>query len=190
MVETIVPVVDGDEQRRRWGAIALHATGAGAAAAVTGALLGGIGAVMRAPWGQLGPLVLIALAFIYALREGLSVPVPLPQLRRQVPEWWRTFFSPPVAALLYGIGLGPGFLTYLSFGTFTAVGAAAVVSGSPLVGTVLLAPFGVARGVALAVVSSTGGTTATLERVAESRWLHRANAAVLAVVGVTTLAAV
>jgi hypothetical protein len=72
--------------------------------------------------------------------------VPVPQLRRQVPDWWRTFFPPHVAAFLYGVGLGPGFLTHLGHGTLVVVSVAAVASGHPLVGGALLAPFGLARG--------------------------------------------
>ena len=69
---------------------------------------------------------------VYALGvliTGLRVPVP--QLRRQVPDWWRTFFGRPFAAVLYGAGLGIGFLTYLSDGTLVVVAFAALASGTP-----------------------------------------------------------
>jgi len=53
--------------------------------------------------------------------ELTPVSVPVAQLRRQVPEWWRTFFGRRVASVLYGAGLGVGFLTYLSHGTLVVV---------------------------------------------------------------------
>ncbi len=145
MVETITPVVHGGS-RSGWAvSLSLHVAGATAAAAVFGSLVGAAGALLGAPWGVAGIALVGALAAAYLARE-LGVPVPVPQLRRQVPDWWRTFFPPHVAAFLYGIGLGPGFLTYVGHGTLVVVSAAALASGRPLVGAVLLAPFGLARG--------------------------------------------
>src|SRR5262245_28888025 len=145
MVETITPVVHGGS-RSRWGiSLALHAIGAAAAAAIVGSLLAGAGALLGAPWGVGGAVLVAGAAALYVARE-LGAPVPVPQLRRQVPDWWRTFFPPQVAAFLYGLGLGPGFFTYLGHGTVVVVSVAAFVSGRPLIGAAVLAPFGLARG--------------------------------------------
>src|ERR687894_208711 len=102
MVETIAPVVHGERRSRWWAAVGLHALGATVAAAAFGALLG-------APWGAAGLTVVIAVAALYAARELFGVPVPLPDRRRQVPEWWRTFFPASISSFLYGLGLGIGF---------------------------------------------------------------------------------
>ena len=156
MVETITPVVHG----RRTGyvlAVALHTAAASTTAALTGIALGSIGMVLGAPWGSAGAAAVAGVAALYLLREVARIPVPLPNARRQVPEWWRTFFSPPVAATLYGAGLGIAFITYLSYGTFVAVAAAALVSGDPLTGALVCAPFGLARGLSVAVI---GGRSA------------------------------
>jgi hypothetical protein len=145
MVETITPVVHGGS-RSRWGvSVVVHAIGAAASAAVAGAVLAGAGGLLGAPWGVAGLGLVAMAAALYVARE-LGAPVPVPQMRRQVPDWWRTFFPSHVAAFLYGIGLGPGFLTYLSHGTFVVVSVAAFASGRPLVGAAVLAPFGLARG--------------------------------------------
>ena len=74
----------------------------------------------------------------------------VPQLRRQVPDWWREFFPWPVAAFLYGAGLGVGFFTYLSHGTLVVVALAALASGDPLVGAAIVRPFGLVRGLSAA----------------------------------------
>jgi len=106
---------------------------------------------------------------------------PIPQrqgiLRRQVPDWWRTFFPPHVAAFLYGLGLGPGFLTYLGHGTVVVVSVAAFASGRPLLGAAVLAPFGLARGLGPVLafgVRSPGDAAALVERLDRSaskpRW--------------------
>ena len=193
MVETITPVVHGGSRSRGAGSVVLHAIGAAASAAVAGALLAGAGGLLHAPWGAAGLGLVAASAALYVARE-LGAPVPVPQLRRQVPDWWRTFFPPHVAAFLYGLGLGPGFLTYLGHGTVVVVSVAAFASGRPLVGAAVLAPFGLARGLgpvlAFGVRSPSDGA-ALVERLERSasraRW-RVANAVALAAVSAAMVA--
>ncbi len=192
MVETITPVVHGGS-RERWGiSLALHAIGAAVAAAIVGSLLAGAGVLLGAPWGVPGALLVVAPAALYVARE-LGAPVPVPQLRRQVPDWWRTFFPPHVAAFLYGLGLGPGFLTYLGHGTVVVVFVAAFASGRPLLGAAVLAPFGLARGLGPVLafgVRSPGDAAALVERLhrsaSKARW-RVANALALSMVLVATV---
>ncbi|MDQ3951882.1 MAG: hypothetical protein M3279_02785 [Actinomycetota bacterium] len=181
MAETITPVVHGGRRRRYLAASAWHVVGATLSAAALGAVLGGLGALLRAPWGPATPAVVAVVAGTYLLREAFAVPIPLPDRKRQVPEWWRTFYSPAVAALLYGAGLGVGFLTYLSFGTFAAVAAGALASGDPLLGVALCAPFGIGRAVAVVAVTwrAVPDLIFRLEEVAQSRAPRLANAAAL-----------
>lgn len=181
MAETITPVVHGGKRRPYLLASALHVLGATATAAALGVALGAAGALLGAPW-EATPLVVAGAAGLYFLREAFALPIPLPDRKRQVPEWWRTFYSPSVAAFLYGAGLGVGFLTYLSFGTFAVVMAGAIASGDPLAGAVLCGAFGIARG--LAVVAVTWNGPADLEDVAGSRGPRLANALTLAAVAV------
>ena len=149
MVETITPVVHGGRKGRWAGDVALHVAGATLSAGAFGAVLGAAGAVLEAPWGRGGLLVVVAASGVYLLREAEAVSVPIPQLRRQVPEWWRTFFTAPVASFLYGAGLGIGFVTFLRHGTLVAVAAAAAAAGKPGLGALLVAPFGIARGLSV-----------------------------------------
>src|SRR5438477_3054101 len=151
MVQTITPVVHGGRHGRWLGSVAAYTFGATVSAAALGAALGGVGRLLGAPWGAAGLWALAVVAAVFSVRELFGVPIPLPNLHRQVPEWWRTFFSPPVTSFLYGLGLGVGFLTYLSFGTLVAVGAVAVASGRPLIGLAVMAPFGLARGLSVLV---------------------------------------
>ncbi|HEV2756047.1 MAG TPA: hypothetical protein VG318_09765 [Actinomycetota bacterium] len=187
MAETITPVVHGGKRRAFVTSAALHVAGAALTAAALGLVLGGFGALLRAPWGGAGAAVVAAAAGVYFLREAFSLPIPLPQRRRQVPEWWRTFFSPPVAAVLYGAGLGVGFLTYLSFGTFAAVMAGAVASGDALTGAAVCAPFGLGRSIAVVVVAAAGHPVERLDELAGSGRLRAVNAAALLAVGVAAV---
>ena len=147
MVETISPVVYGT--RTRWaGAVALHAVGAAATAAAFGAAVAAAGALLGAPWGRAGAVIVAAAGVLYLARELTGVRMPVPQLRRQVPDWWRTYFGRPLAAFLYGAGLGVGFLTFLGHGTLVVVTVGAASTGRPFLGALVMAPFGLARGLA------------------------------------------
>jgi hypothetical protein len=194
MAETIAPVVYGD--RRRWrGALALHAGGATLAAAAFGGALAWVGGLVGAPWGSAGLLAVGGAAAVYGLREVVPRAVallPVPQARRQVPDWWRTFFSWPASAALYGAGLGVGFFTYLAHGTLVVVAMGAAASGSPLLGAALLAPFGLARGmsplVARGVVTAEQGRR-LVDRLADSSVAGRRAVNAIAMGAVATAAA-
>ena len=149
MAETITPVVYGG--RVRWiVALGLHVVGAISTAALFGAASGALGSLLGAPWGRAGMVALTIVAAVYAIGEIPRATATVPQLRRQVPDWWRGFFSWPTAALLYGAGLGIGFFTYLSHGTLVVVCAAALVSGDSLIGAMVVGVFGFARGLSAA----------------------------------------
>jgi hypothetical protein len=190
MVETITPVVHGGRAGRWAASVALHTTGAVASAAAFGAILGGVGSLLGAPWEGGRALLVALVAALYLVGEATVVTVPVPQLRRQVPQWWRTFFSVPVAAFLYGAGLGVGFLTYLAHGTLVVVAVAAAASGEPLVGAALVAPFGLARGLSVLVGARArrphegSALVARLAHSASSRGWRAANVAALLAVGV------
>ena len=192
MVETITPVVYGG--RRRWAAaLVLHVIGATATAALFGAALGAVGSLLEAPWGRAGAIALGAVAGLYAVGELPRVIANVPQLRRQVPDWWREFFPWPIAATLYGAGLGIGFFTYLTHGTLVVVSFAALASGDPLVGAVVVGPFGLARGLTAAraaTVRTQDDSVRLVDRLAGSPEGRRAaaNGAALTVVAVLAIA--
>jgi len=176
MVETITPVVHGG--RARWiRAVVLHVAGATLTAAVFGAALGAIGSLLGAPWGRAGAIGVAVVALVYAIGEHQRLSVAVPQLRRQVPDWWRTYFGPSFASFLYGAGLGVGFLTFLAHGTLVVVAAAAIAIGDPAWGAVVLGSFGLARGAAIVVsrsITTEEEGAAVLDRlVARSEALRR-----------------
>src|SRR6478735_8597106 len=184
MVETIVPVVHGT---RTWMlSLALFTAGAVATAGLLGLALGA-----ALPAG--GATVAAAVA-VFALLEAAAelglVRLPLPQMRRQVPERWRERYPQPLTALLYGAGLGFGFATYLPVATLPVVAVAVAALAGPASGAAVLAAFGLGRGVALALatarVRSHEQATARIEwmgRLAGRRRLRLANAAALALLG-------
>ncbi len=140
MVETFTPAVCGSRRRQRL-ALTGFAVGAVAASALVGAALGAVGALLGT---QLAFLV-AALALLAAAREAGIVRLPLPQLRRQVPERWRSELPLPVWSVGYGIGLGLGFLTFQPVATFWVACAAAVALGKPLAAGLCFAAYGAGR---------------------------------------------
>jgi hypothetical protein len=194
MVETITPVVHG-ERRARWrAAVGLHVAGATLSAAAFGAALGLVGGALGAPWGAAGPIAVAGIAILYALREWPGLPVPIPERRRQVPEWWRTFFPWPVSSFLYGLGLGIGFLTFLRHGTLVAVAAGAAATGRPLLGLAIVAPFGLARSLTVVLAGRASDAegirrlVGALERLGRRSGLRFANLVVLLAVAATASA--
>ncbi|MFP5353103.1 MAG: hypothetical protein ACLGIB_11155 [Actinomycetota bacterium] len=178
MVETISPVVHGGRNRSYWLSIVMHVLGAAVAATLFGALLGGMGGLFGGPWGTAGTVVITITALIYLLRESLQLPIPTFDRKEQVPEWWRTFYSRPMASLLYGLSLGIGFTTYLTFGTFVVVTIAALISGNVGHGALLVGAFGVSRSVSL-IATGRIDVDSIGKRMDQGR---RTNAAVLALV--------
>jgi hypothetical protein len=195
MVETITPVVHGGRTRRWGAALALHVAGATLSAAAFGVLLALVGAALGAPWGRAGLAVVATLAATYLLAEVAGLRIPVPQLRRQVPAWWRSFFPLAPAALLYGVGLGVGFVTYVAHGTLVVVAAAAVASGRPAAGAAFLGAFGLARGMSASVAFRTGSSdegallVASLARSASWPGWRVAHALALAAVLATSVVA-
>jgi hypothetical protein len=164
MVETICPVVHGT---RKWlVSVVLFAFGAVTAAAAVGLLLGAALPLAGAGW-----LAVVALfALVEAAAEARLLRLPLPQLRKQVPEHWRERFPLPLTAVLYGLGLGLGFATYIPVATLLVVAVGVALVTDPLVGAAVMAAFGLGRALAVGVstvrLTSYEAATGRIERMA------------------------
>jgi hypothetical protein len=151
VAETVAPVVHGV---RRWlVAVAAFAAGSVAAGAALGWALGWASG-RAGGGGEHGAWAAVAVVAAYAASEAGFVHLPVPQLRRQVPQRWREVLPLPATALLYGAGLGVGFVTYVPVATLAAV-AAAVALSDPGAGMIALGAFGAGR--ALVLVLATAG---------------------------------
>ena len=129
---------------------------------------------------------------LYLVRELTGIRIPIPQLRRQVPDWWRTYFGRPLAAFLYGAGLGVGFFTFLGHGTLVVVTVGAASTGRPLLGALVMAPFGLARGLAPLVGARSRGPEdggRLVDRLSSMSGRVRRAANAVALVGVAVAAA-
>jgi hypothetical protein len=178
MVETFTPAVCGSRRRQRLALVGF-AVGALAASALVGAALSGLGALV----GVEIALPVACLALLAAVREAGLLRVPLPQVRRQVPERWRAELPLPVWSVGYGAGLGAGFLTFQPVATFWIACAAAVALAQPLAAALCFAAYGAGR--TLMAASARRGhadPTAAVEALAgRRRLLVRANVVALLV---------
>jgi hypothetical protein len=147
--------------------------GAIAAAAGLGAALGAAGSALPAAWAV---TVAAMLAVMGALREAGVLRLPLPALRRQVPEPWRR--EKPLAfwSAGYGVILGSGFGTFQPVATFWVVCAGSVALGRPAIAALCLAPFGLGRALMIAFP----GDDALRRLAGAHRMLRPVNAAALA----------
>jgi hypothetical protein len=172
MVETFTPAGCGG-RTRQFLAVLMFGVGAIAAAAALGGALGCGGSLIPSRWL---PAAVAAACVLGALRELGVVPLPLPMVRRQVPEAWRRERPLAVWSTGYGAILGAGFGTYQPAATFWVVCAAAVALGRPAAAAVCLGAFGLGR---VLMVAFPGDP---LQRLAGAhRMLRPANATVLLV---------
>jgi hypothetical protein len=178
MIETITPAVCGSRRRRRI-ALIIFALAAVASAALVGVALGTLGLLLGGTAAIAAAAVIAGLA---ALRELGVVRFPLPQSRRQVPQWWHARLPLPVWSAGYGAGLGAGFFTFQPVATFWVACAAAVALGRPLAAGACFALYGVGRALMVVVPARREPeVTAAVERLARLRpALVRANGLVLA----------
>jgi hypothetical protein len=178
MVETFTPAVCGSRHRQRLALLGF-AVGAVATSVFVGAALGALGMVL----GIELALVVAGLALLAAAREAGLVRLPLPQVRRQVPERWRATLPLPVWSIGYGAGLGAGFFTFQPVSTFWVACAGAVALGQPVAAAACFAAYGVGRTV-MTMVPRRGqrdATSAVEALVRRRRVLVAANVGALVV---------
>jgi hypothetical protein len=146
MAGTLLPVGYGLSERRGLPVIlTLHCVGSVAGGAALGTLLGAGGKLAGFGRGVFPGLATGCLALLYSCHEARLIRVPTPQRQRQVPHGWRLRFSPAVASLFYGAGLGVGIWTLVSVASFYVVLLWAILSGDPLAGAVTLGAYGFFR---------------------------------------------
>jgi hypothetical protein len=155
MIATIGSLVQVTSHPSPWPrAASLYTVCAGLSGAVVGALIGGLGALLRttlpAPgWigdePRAGALLAGALALVYAASDLGIARLPRPRVAAAVPvTWWRRW-RPYGASAAYGAALGTGVSTRVAFGGLYALLALCLVSG-PAYGAALMGTYGLTRG--------------------------------------------
>lgn len=112
-----------------------------------GAVIGSLG-YLPATWIEEWSIAVLVIALVVFGLADLGV-ILLPRVHRnaQVPEHWRRHLRPEVNLGLYGLMLGTGVLTRVSYASFYAVIVLAGISGNVVTAMVLLGAFGAARAI-------------------------------------------
>ncbi|MGN6611838.1 MAG: hypothetical protein ACTHLJ_08670 [Angustibacter sp.] len=147
MLSSISPL--GERARRaRWGlTVSAYLVGSVVGGLAVGALSAALGGVLPAGWRDSAPAAVVVVLLVLV---GLGLDVrarggALPSWRRQVDEAWLARYRGWVYGLGFGLQLGAGVLTIVTSSTVYAVLALAAWSGTPAVGALLGATFGLAR---------------------------------------------
>jgi len=118
-----------------------------------GSLIGTLGALLigRLVTGQLFWIwiSIAVLSLILALREFGWLHFPIPQLSRQTPKQWFDSSNPIIVAWWWGIDLGSGLTTYVTFSGYWLLVLVAFSNGSLLYGGFILSFFGLGRALAV-----------------------------------------
>lgn len=130
-----------DGYRRNWLVSVLAYTVAGVASSVIlGSVLGLAGRlVLPSESWHWGMTAAGAIGVLTALRESGLVRLPVPQLKRQTPEFWRYGIPMVPTAGLWGFDLGLVFTTWLTFAGPWFLAALAVAVREPAFGAALFA---------------------------------------------------
>lgn len=168
MVGTI-PTVSRAAGRGRWISSALaYMLGSTASAVAVGAVLGAIGSLATRSMGRRLVMTFAAgVALAYGPAELWRIPVPRPELRRQVPAVWRFMFPPEITYALYGTILGAGFFTPSTSTSLYVLGVWTGLSGDITVAAVTFGIFGLCRSAPATVLSCFLTTQGAATRVAK-----------------------
>ena len=135
--------------------IVSHIAGSLVAGVAGGGLLGmigeyiGMGRLHRTPvlW-----MILSGLSAVLALHELYWLRLPIPQLHRQTAKWWRARFGAVGAAWLWGLDLGSGLTTIVTFSGYCILVLAALNSGNVWYGGLILGIFGISRAIVVFIM--------------------------------------
>lgn len=149
MIGTITPLVEvADGSRRHRMVLLAYTAGSVTAAAVMGSLLGEFGRLLGGPWSW-GRSALVILTIGLAAIELGMIRRPAPLIRRQTQKLWTDRFGHVTSAVLWGIDLGFGLTTRVTFASYWSLVAAAIALG-PEKGAFLMAGYGAGRAILVA----------------------------------------
>jgi cytochrome c biogenesis protein CcdA len=151
MVGTILPIVYGERTRGRAPrSVWLHALGSLMGAVLFGGLLAlpgrGLSLDSLPALASAGLVLALAVAHVgYAGHEFELWRLPLPQSSWQVPRTWQRRMPALAVSFLYGATLSLGVLTRVTSSAFYIVLLWVIVLGSPWMGAVIMAGYGIGR---------------------------------------------
>ena len=152
MLASIHPL--GERARdRRWGVtVGAYLLGSTLAAALLGALLGGVGSVLPLGAGATAALVVALAALALAYDVGVG-GLRLPTVHRQVDKDWLGRYRGWVVGAGFGVQLGLGVVTIVNTAAVYLALALALLTGSVAAGAAVGTTFGLLRALEILVVA-------------------------------------
>lgn len=146
MIDQITPLVKEAGIRTWLSAATSHLVGSAFSGGLLGFVLGTVGlAIGLGRWKSIaGDLVALVL-LLAALRDAGIVKLSLPSLKRQTPVWFPRVFGTRMGTFAWGLDLGQGWTTLISFTGYYALIVIALLNASPIQGALILCVYGLGR---------------------------------------------
>lgn len=145
MIGSITPLVRRAHGARRWSQAALaYALGTMLSSTTVGAALGWLGARLAVD-PQLAAVAVITIAALLLLAEIGVLPIPTVIWRRQTVKSWRQRGGPARSAFMWGLDIGAGLTTRVTYRSLWGLLALCFIFGSPLLGAIIMASYGAGR---------------------------------------------
>lgn len=138
--------------------VCAHAAGAVISAATLGFVLGTLG--LLSPFGHTTPMVRVlagSFVFLCALRDAAVWQWPLLSLRRQTFAWLPRLLGWRWGAFAWGLDLGQGWTTQITYAGYYAVALWSLVYADPVRGALAFGAYGLGRALPLAAVGLVEG---------------------------------
>lgn len=166
MLASIHPLGERARGQRYSVTVAAYALGSVVGATALGTALGALGQVVLGNGSGAARLMIGALAAVTAaVLDGSRRPIP--SWHRQVNEDWLARYRGWVYGFGFGAQLGLGVITIVTTASVYLMWIAAALAGSPLVGALIGAAFGLARAAPILIgerASSAGAIAARVRR--------------------------
>jgi hypothetical protein len=125
--------------------VAAYTGGGLASSSAVGALLGAVGAVCPATWALNLLWLLPVASSLFLMRDVGLLGIPVPECKHQTKREWAHDLGIVCAGALWGLHLGLGFMTRVSFTGFWILVMTTFILGSPLWGALLMASYWIGR---------------------------------------------
>ncbi|MCM3719441.1 hypothetical protein [Fictibacillus phosphorivorans] len=126
----------------------LYTVAAALSSGFTGLIVAFIGETLNLKVIEWSLLIVGIISILYGLREVGYIKLPMPQRKWQVPVSW-IINRKYVGAFLYGLTIGAGYLTYITYSGFYVWLLLALYLGNPLYGFILGIIYGLGRSLPL-----------------------------------------
>ena len=151
MLSSITPLGERSRGNRWWLTVTAYLIGATLGGATTGVAFGLLGLPLRwlDPTTTQVAVVAVVLGLAALAFDASGGRLRLPRTSHQVNEDWTAIYRGWVYGFGWGFELGTGLVTVVTAATIYLVFALAFLSASPLLGGLIGATFGVARGLVI-----------------------------------------